>query len=202
MRRIFISLFFWILSGLALLIILFLEIGIGVIEPWSVQKIIAMLYLLGAGILLFLMLISDIIVECNIAMSERIKCAIYFRDTSWNSYIYFSLLIVPLLCTVICMLLDRYTKLIINMDILIQVIYWSITVASCVWFLWHFHYITNARQQKFKLMIKFSVTVISGFGLLTDIVLKIHFTNQLLVLTWFFLLMSYLFEKYEIKLEQ
>ena len=102
MRRIFISLFFWILSGLALLIILFLEIGIGVIEPWSVQKIIAMLYLLGAGILLFLMLISDIIAECNIAMSERIKCAIYFRDTSWNSYIYFSLLIVPLLCTVIC----------------------------------------------------------------------------------------------------
>lgn len=193
-----------IISNILLIISIGATIGLSVIYiiilPNSLPKYLILFYLLGLCFLLILMLASSIIEIHNKNNNENKKTFSYFKDDTWQSYIYHTIIIIPLVAMIVMVIGLNITHKDLKPEIILQIIYWVIAIANFIWFCWHLIKAnTPSKIQKINLMLKLAVCIVSGVGLLMDFVAKVNFTKQFIVMAWTILFMSYIVDKKNVK---
>lgn len=191
-----INIFQIILSIIVLAAIIGLATIYTIILPDSISKYIVLFYLISLGILVFLLQISTIVEIRNLENNEHEKTFAYFQDVTWQSYIYHTIIIIPLIVMAVLAMVVKITQMNIKPEDVLQVIYWSIAIGNFIWFYYHIKKAnTQTKIRRINLMLKLAVCIVSGVGLLMDVVSKVHFTKQFIVMAWTVLLMSYMIDK-------
>lgn len=170
--------------------------------PKIISKYLILLYLILLGILILLLIKSTIIEIKNSNNNEHERTVVYFKDNSWQSYICYILIMIPLLIMIILAVFVKITQKSIMPEVILQLIYWSIAIGNIIWFYWHLKKADSLiEMRKINLMLKLAVCIVSGVGFLMDLVSKVNFTKQFIVMAWTFLLMSYIVDKKNFQVE-
>ena len=98
-----------ILSIIALCSIIALVTIFIITLPNSISKYLILFYLIALGILIFSMQISSIVEIRNLDNNEHEKTFAYFKDNSWQSYIYHIIIAIPLMVMVIIAVFVKIT---------------------------------------------------------------------------------------------
>jgi len=116
-----------------------------------------------------------------------------YKDSTWSSYIIYVVIMVPVIViTIYAGIINKWNPA-MDVGCLLQFIYWGIAGANFIWFLSHMLSSKDCKQRKeLNLLLKLMVVIISGVGLVMDIVGKLNFTKQFLAIAWTVLLMSYI----------
>lgn len=157
------------------------------ILPKGIRKNIVIFYLTALFLLSLQLLCSKIF--------KRIKFIPNFWDSTWLSYITFVIILVPIIVIAIHGYIVQWDSE-MDVELLLQTIYWSIAGSNFIWFLLHLLLAKESEQRKkLNLFLKLMVVIISGIGLVMDIVAQINFTYQFLAIAWTVLLMSYISDR-------
>ena len=177
-----------------------LSVIFAIILPASTSKYLLLFYIIGLSVLLFLMLISEIMEISNKNTNEPKKIFSDFKDNSMQSYLYYTILIVPLAMMVLITIVFDITQRKITPEIILQIVYWTIAVTNFMWFCWHLHKANTLNKvRKLNLTLKLTACIVSGLGLSMDLIAQINFTKQFIVITWIIFLSSYLIERKSMK---
>lgn len=158
------------------------------ITNWTggVLGYIVVIYLSALCILILLLLAAEFIP--NVLPN--------YKDSTWSSYVLYVVVMLPfIVITVYAGIINKWNP---AMDIacLLQAVYWSIAGSNLIWFLFHIIFVKDCEQRKkLNSFLKLMVVIISGIGLVMDIVAQINFTYQFLAIAWTVLLMSYISDR-------
>lgn len=179
--------FYCVVLCIPLVALLFLIVILGIELPNDVNKWLILFYMFCIGFLIVLIIISEY-------RREKVPIAV-FKDASWLSYIAFVIVETPVVMMLLyTLLVAGMCKLDVDAEKLLQIVYWSIAISHLIWVSYHIK-VRDIDHVKINLMLKLMVVIISGLGLVMDIVSKISFTKQFLVIAWTVLLMSYISDK-------
>lgn len=185
-----------ILSIIALCSIIALVTIFIITLPNSISKYLILFYLIALEFLIFSMQISSIVEIRNLDNNEHEKTFAYFKDNSWQSYIYHIIITIPLMVMVIIAVFAKITHKNVMPEVILQFIYWSIAIGNFIWFYWHLKKADSLNKiKKLNLMLKLAVCIVSGVGFMMDVISKVNFTRQFITMAWTFLLMSYIVDK-------
>lgn len=195
-----VKILYFIMVGISLVTSISLGVILTIILTNSIAKYLLLFYIIAIVVLLLLQLFSAIIEIHNKITNEHKKNFVAFKDNTWQSYIYFSIIIFPLMFMIIIAWLASAIKVTIDANCLLQVIYWVIAFSNFIWFYFHLKNAnTLTKQNKINLMLKLAVCIVSAIGLIMDYIAKLNFTYQFIVMAWTVLFMSYLSDKKNLK---
>lgn len=164
--------------------------------PNTISKCVLLFYLWTLEVFMLLLLISTIIEIENLNNNEHQKTFAYFKDNSWQSYIYHTIIIVPLIGMVGLAIFVKITQTNIMPESILQFIYWVIAIENFIWFCWHLVKADSSiKVKKINLMLKLAVCIVSGVGFCMDVIARVNFTKQFIAMAWTVLLMSFISDK-------
>ena len=174
-----------ILLAVALVCTGFLDVIFIRIPLHNIEKYILVFYLTALCLLIFGLLCNNIF--------KNNKFIPNYGDNTWLSYIIYVIILAPVVLIMIYAgIINKWESTMKAQDLL-QIMYWSIAGANFIWFLSHMRFSKEHEQRKkINLQLKLMVVIISGVGLIMDIVAQINFTKQFLFIAWTVLVMSYI----------
>lgn len=171
--------------AMVLLFSVIIEFIFAILLPNSTGKYLVLFYI-GAVI--------GILIEILITIyKKRDKDHPSFKDVTWQSYTHYCIILTPLIVLITTTGISGITKKNINVEWLLQVIYWAVAASSFTWFLYHFLKANTSNElRRINSLLKLFTCIISAIGFVMEIVNKMKFTKQFIVMAWMILFMSYL----------
>lgn len=176
-----------------------LTILFAITTPNSIDKIVLIFHMVALTIISLLLAGSKILEKHNYVANDHLKGFVRFQDNTWQSYIFYVIVIVPITTVMIITIIRQYLlNAEFSADFLLQVIYWTIAIFNFIWFLCHWINATTLYQKKkINLMIKLASCIISILQLVTDFISAANFTKQFIFISATIIFFSYLIDREE-----